>query len=571
MASLTRHLAVDVGGSCLRMVALAPDGRGRPSVVGLAEVELAGDVSKPGELFPLLVAGFQQGLGQLPGRHRDAIFTLGGPAVFTRLIKIPQASPGKLDQLIQFEAQQTVPAIEQALWDFQILPSVDPGTVEVMLLAIKKETVEEITAAAAAAGLRGHSVTLAPAALLNAFFFHYPEMEGCTLILEIGARATNLLLVEAGRIFTRVIPLGGNAITQAVATDLQETPAGAETLKKAKGFVHPGGSYADAEDPVASRISKLARGVMTRLHTEVERSITFYRSQQGGGKPGLVLLAGGGALLPHTDLFFQDKLKIPARFFQPFRRLGVSGQGSAALIQRDFPAWASGIGAGLQALPSAPAPVNVLGTRQKDPSQNRYAQGASVVGIISLLLLLLLPGVHGFWQGAKLHGQLEERRVLLDQANLAVKSQADAKKNLEDTLRKMELVQVVEQRRHRWARLLEELRNQSEAGMWITRLEVKPGEPAPPGAAGRPTPADVVVLEGMFEARSREADARAVEEFRRKLEAGGQLRSVVIVEREAPREVDGRTDQVALTFRLRAEWPGETTSPAPPGDKSKKP
>lgn len=193
------------------------------------------------------------------------------------------------------------------------------------------------------------------------------------------------------------------------------------------------------------------------------------------------------------------------------------------------------------------------------------------MGIASLLLLLLLPGVHGFWQGTKLHRQLEERRVLLDQAKLAVKSQADAKKTLEDTLRKMELVQVVEQRRHRWARLLEELRNQSEAGMWITRLEVKPGESAPPGVAGRPAPADVVVLEGMFEARSREADARAVEEFRRKLEAGGQLRSVVIVEREAPREVEGRTDQVALTFRLRAEWPGDATLPAPAGDKSKKP
>lgn len=70
-------------------------------------------------------------------------------------------------------------------------------------------------------------------------------------------------------------------MTQAVATDLQESFAGAEVLKKAKGFVHPGGAYEDPSDAATARISKLTRGVMTRLHAEVERSITFFRSQQG--------------------------------------------------------------------------------------------------------------------------------------------------------------------------------------------------------------------------------------------------------------------------------------------------
>lgn len=87
---------------------------------------------------------------------------------------------------------------------------------------------------------------------------------------------------------------GGASVTQAIAADLQESFAGAEVLKRAKGFVHPGGSYEEPAEEQVARISKLARGVMTKLHTEVERSITFYRSQQAGSRPTRVLLAGVG-------------------------------------------------------------------------------------------------------------------------------------------------------------------------------------------------------------------------------------------------------------------------------------
>lgn len=555
MASFTRHLAVDVGVTSLRLLELAPDGRGRPTVVGLAEVGLEGDASKPGEMFPALVAGLQEGRSKIASRCQDVVFTLGGPSVFTRLIKIPPAAPAKLAQMIQFEAQQTVPAIEQALWDHQILPSSDPSSVEIMLFAIKKETVEELMAACAAAGLRCQAVTLAPASLLNAYRFNYPEGTGCTLVLDIGARATNLLLLEEGKIFARVIPLGGGSVTQAVATDTQDSQAGAETLKKAKGFVHPGGSYADADDPVASRISKLARGVMTRLHTEVERSITFYRSQQGGEKPSQVLLAGGGALLGYTDLFFQEKLKAPVHFFQPFRRLALAGPALPNQVQKNFPVWAAAVGASLQAIPDVPMGLNVLRSRTTARTSGSLTGFPALVGAVSLALLLLLPGVHGFWKGTFLEGQLTEKKANLQEAQLAIQDQAKAKQALEETLRRMELVEVLERQRFRWPRLLEELRKQSEPGMWMTRLETKSAEAGSTAAA--PPPPELLILEGMFETRSREADARAVEKFREKLEKGGLLRSVVIQEREAPREVEGRTDQVALTFRLQAEWPRE--------------
>jgi type IV pilus assembly protein PilM len=308
--------------------------------------------------------------------------------------------------MIGFEAQQTVPAIEQALWDYQVVPSPSPSEVEALILAIKRETVEELSAAAASAGLKPQSVTLTPAALLNAFSFNYPEATGCNLIMEIGARATTILLVEGSRIFVRVVPLGGAAISQAVATDLQESFAGAEILKRAKGFVHPGGAYEDPADAATARISKLARGVMTRLHAEVERSVTFFRSQQGGGKPVQAWLLGGGAILGYTDLFFREKLRIPVEFFQPFRRLGLPASVEAQAAARNFSMWGGGVGTALQALPDSPVRINVLGAIGRAQAQKSRDVPAMVVAAVAGAGLLLLPGVHGFWQGAKVGGRL---------------------------------------------------------------------------------------------------------------------------------------------------------------------
>ena len=338
MASFPRTLAIDLGSSAVRLLEVGPDSKGRPAIFALGEEEIAYDPAKTSDFLPLYLQALTSVLERTSTKTRLCHLCLGGPAVFSRILKVPAADPGKVGSMVGFEAQQTVPAIEQALWDYQLLPSAQSAEVEALILAIKKDTVEEMSAAASAAGLRPQVVTLAPAALLNAFYFNYPEATGCSLMMEIGARATTILLVEGSRLFVRVVPLGGATMTQAVATDLQESFAGAEVLKKAKGFVHPGGAYEDPADAATARISKLARGVMTRLHAEVERSITFFRSQQGGGKPTQAWLSGGGAVLGYTDLFFREKLKIPVEFFQPFRRLILPPTIEAQSAARNFSA-----------------------------------------------------------------------------------------------------------------------------------------------------------------------------------------------------------------------------------------
>ena len=577
MASFSRTLAIDLGASAVRLAEMAPDSKGRPMVMGLAEAEIVHDSAKSPDLFPLYSQALGAALGRMSSKTRQCHLCLGGPAVFSRILKVPAMDPGKVSSMIGFEAKQAVPAIEQALWDYQLLSSAQPGEVEALVLAIKKEAVEEMSAAAAAVGLKPVSVTLAPAALLNAFYFNYPQTTGSALLLDIGSRATLIVLVEGSRLFVRVVPLGGGAVSQAVATDLQESLTGAELLKKAKGFVHPGGAYEDPADAVAARISKLSRGVMTRLHAEVERSITFFRSQQGGSKPARAWLAGGGALLGYTDLFFREKLQIPVEFFQPFRRLGIGPGVSSQTVAKDFPCWGVAVGAGLQALPDPPVRINVLGTLARAEAEKRKDVPAYAVGALAAAGLLFLPGVHGAWQAAKMGEQLAGETQRVEEASQVLEKGEAANKKLLGTLQELEMAASLEKERWRWPGLLAELKKNSPPRLWITSLRVVPMRPDMPGgteggkagpgggaqAKGAVAPSPVVEIGGMFETQSEKADAQAVQKFQQALDQGGVLQKVVVLERETPLYREGKTDQVALKFRLQAEWPLVLTAPKP--------
>jgi len=567
MASFPRILAVDLGASAVRLVELGPDGKGRPTLLSLIEEEIPFDPAKTSDFFPWYASALTAAVARLPSKTRQCHLCLGGPAVFARILKVPAADAGQVGSMIRFEAQQTVPAIEQALWDYQVIPSPQAGEAEALILAIKRETVDEVSAAAASAGLKPQSVTLVPAALLNGFLYNYPEASGCHLIMEIGARATTILLVEGSRIFVRVVPLGGVAVSQAVATDLQESFAGAETLKRAKGFVHPGGAYEDPADAATARISKLARGVMTRLHTEVERSVTFFRSQQGGGKPVQAWLAGGGVTLGYTELFFREKLTIPVDYFQPFRRLGLPASPEGQIAARKFSVWGAAVGTALQALPEVPVRINVLGAIARAQAQKNRDVPAMVVAAVAGAGLLLLPGVHGFWQAAKVGGRLAEQTTRVDEASGALQKLEMENKKLFTVVQRAELALKLERERFRWPQLLAELKRHSQKKVWITSLQVvtapEAAETAAPAKQAAEPPVPVVEIGGMFETQSEKADAEAVANFQRALEAGGVLRKVEILEREAPQYVDGKTDQVALKFRLKAEWPMEASSQTP--------
>jgi type IV pilus assembly protein PilM len=570
MATFARRVVLDVGAGEIRIAEVSPDKKGFPVLTQLRAMELNIDPAKPAEFFPAVLQSVGALAKEMGIKNGFCTLCLGGPSVFTRVIKLPLTDPAQVEQMVGFEAQQAVPAIEEACWDFQVFPPGQSGAAELeaLILAMKRETVTETMAAASAAGMKTDMVDLAPTALINAFRYQYPEVETCTLILEIGARATNILMVEGKKIFCRVVPLGGASVTQAIAADLQESFAGAEVLKKAKGFVHPGGSYEEPADEQVARMSKLARGVMTRLHTEVERSITFYRSQQAGSRPTRVLLAGGGSALGLTDLFFRDKLKVPVEFFQPFRRLAIGPGLNRAEFAKNFPAWASLVGVALRALPDSPCKINILGSEQKAAANRTKDRPAMVAAAVGLGLMLLLPGVHGFWQSMRLQGVITPQSAEVEDAEAALTQVLAEQKKANAILALANEAVALEGERMRWPLLLEEIRSKTLPGLWVTSLRLSgdasgDGEGgATPKATNAQPKAPMLEIGGFFETQSEAADAKVVEDFRLALAKGGILQNVTTTQRDNPERVDGKTEQVALRFAMQAEWPVGGVLPA---------
>src|SRR5438477_904301 len=315
-----------------------------------------------------------------------------GFQTFSKFVKLPPVDTSKVTQIIQYEAQQNVPfPLEEVVWDYQILGAAANGELEVFLVAIKADIVEGLFRASEGAGLRLQLVDVSPAALCNAFRYNYNDLEGCTMLLDIGAKTSNLLFFDSGNVYSRGINIGANSITQDFAAESKMRFAEAEKVKIAEGFVSLGGAYEEPDNPHQAAISKIARQVMTRLHIQVNQTIQFYRGQQGGSQPTRLFLAGGGSIMPYTAQFFAEKLNVPVEYFNPFRNIQIDPAVNLEELARVAHSMGEVVGLGLRNLAHCPVELNLMpeSTRKwRDFNEKKPYLIATVFTMVAVVAVL---------------------------------------------------------------------------------------------------------------------------------------------------------------------------------------
>src|SRR5438874_728169 len=319
-------------------------------------------IENPGEpvRHAKITATIREILNELGIKSAKVNYAVAGQSVFARFVKLPSVAEEKIDRIIAFEAQQNVPfPIDEVVWDYQLVGGGADEQLQVVLVAIKSDLLEGINSAVEAAGLRPMVIGVANMALYNAFRYNYSDVTDSSLVVDIGARTTNLLFIEPGKIFSRSVPIGGSSITTALAREFNEPFAAAETRKRESGFVSLGGAYADPADVDIARMSKIIRSTMTRLHAEIMRSISHYRSQQQGKAPARIYLCGGSSGMPYMREFFQEKLQVPIEFFNPVRNVAVANEADARQIARSAHLLGELVGLGLRAVASCPMELNL--------------------------------------------------------------------------------------------------------------------------------------------------------------------------------------------------------------------
>ncbi len=361
MLNTKSFLTVDFGAGSLKLAEFETNDAGGLTLKSFAIKPLGLEGSQDATREATILKALQETLAEKGVKSKNVNVCAPGFHVFSKFVKLPPVDATKVTQIIQYEAQQNVPfPLAEVVWDYQILGSAASGELEVLLVAIKSEVVEGLFRVAAQAKLKLSLCDASPAALCNAFRYNYGDMDDCTMLLDIGAKTSNLLFFEKGKVFSRSINLGANTITHDFANESKLKFDEAEKIKIAEGFVSLGGAYEEPENANQAAISKIARQFMTKLHIQVNQTIQFYRGQQGGAQPQRLFLSGGASLMPYTAQFFAEKLNIPVEYFNPLRNLQIDPSVNLEELARVAHSLGEVVGLGLRNLAHCPVEMNLM-------------------------------------------------------------------------------------------------------------------------------------------------------------------------------------------------------------------
>src|SRR4051812_13205137 len=233
-------VGLDIGSSAVKAVELKPSGKGF-KVTAFAIEPIPPDSIVDGAIIDgTAVADAIRRLFENKGfKSKDVAASLSGNAVIVKKISLPVMSEAELAESIYWEAEQYIPFdIQDVNLDYQILDAGtgpdSKGTMEVLLVAAKKEKIADYTGVISQAGRTPVLVDVDAFALQNAYEVNYGLNPGTVVVLlNAGASAININILSGDQsLFTRDISIGGNAYTEAVQKELNLPFEAAEQAKR---------------------------------------------------------------------------------------------------------------------------------------------------------------------------------------------------------------------------------------------------------------------------------------------------------------------------------------------------
>jgi type IV pilus assembly protein PilM len=500
MLNSKSFLAVDFGAGSLKLAEFEINEAGglRLKQYGLRSLGAEGAQETAREATVL--KGLQELIAEKGTKAKTVNVCAPGFHVFSKFVKLPPVDAGKVTQIIQYEAQQNVPfPLEEVVWDYQILGSTPGGELEVLLVAIKADIVEGLFRVTEAAGLKLQLADVSPAALCNTFRYNYGDLEDCTMLLDIGAKTSNLLFFEKGKVFSRSINLGANSITQDFSNESKLKWDQAEKTKIEEGFVSLGGAYEEPENPHQAAISKIARQFMTRLHIQVNQTMQFYRGQQGGSAPQRLFLSGGASIMPYTAQFFAEKLNIPVEYFNPLRNVQIDPSINLEELAKVAHSLGEVVGLGLRNLAHCPVELNLMPESTLKWQSFNQKKPYFIASVFSLVAVVAAIGwLFSQLADAKVSASTDLETQITPQEQRSQQFRT-AYQALQKTQKDVGLVVGWMDNRYYWADVLSSIREalirvesgiktklRADAGVWIERfVTVEPGAMAM-GEGGMP-------------------------------------------------------------------------------------
>jgi type IV pilus assembly protein PilM len=254
---------------------------------------------------------------------KDVAASLSGNAVIVKKITLPVMTDAELAESIYWEAEQYIPFdIQDVNLDYQIL---DPGdaangkaTMDVLLVAAKKEKIADYTGVIAQAGRTAVVVDVDAFALQNAFEVNYGIEAGqVVVLLNAGASATNINILQGDQsVFTRDISIGGNAYTEALQKELNLPFEQADQLKR--GEPVDGMTFEDAR-PVL-------RAVTENVMLEIQKTFDFFKATAASDRIDRIVVSGGASRAEGFLEMLTERFEAPVELFDPFKNVAFDAK-----------------------------------------------------------------------------------------------------------------------------------------------------------------------------------------------------------------------------------------------------
>jgi type IV pilus assembly protein PilM len=346
MAKSKLAVGLDIGSSSVKLVQLK-EKKGGHQLLAYGAAPLPPEAIVDGALMnsSAIVQAIQELFEQQKVKAKEVAIGVRGHSVIIKKISVPRMTQEELDESIQWEAEQYIPFdVKDVNIDTQILtPDADAaGQMDVLLVAAKKDMINDYTSVCAEAGLTATVVDVDAFAVQNAFETSYGAAGETVVIVNLGAAVSNINVIARGvTTFTRDITMGGNAFTEEIQKQLNISYDEAEALKV--------GGQGETDAVVPQEVERVIQGVAEQLGGEIQRSLDFYASTAADGKITRAYLSGGTARIPALFKTVEARAGVGVEILNPFKNIEIDNRRfDPAAILVAAPSAAVGVGLALR-------------------------------------------------------------------------------------------------------------------------------------------------------------------------------------------------------------------------------
>jgi type IV pilus assembly protein PilM len=351
MASRAPVWGIDVGQCSLKAIKLQQAGD-QVEMLAFDVVEHETILSQAEtDATAIIIKAIETFVGRNDMRGSRVVVSVPGQQTLTRFTKMPPVEPKKIPDMVQYEASQQIPFdLDEVVWDYQVFTDKDSPDVEVGIFAIRKELIRNHLAQFLSHGIEPMMVQASPMASYNACQYEQLGDAGkATILLDMGALATDLIVAEGGRIWSRPVPIGGNRFTEALVTAFKLSFKKAEHLKRNA-----------ATSKHARQVFNAMRPVFADLVSEVQRSIGFYTSTHRDAHITRVVGMGNAFKLPGLQKFLQQNLQIEVDRLSALNKVVASAAQQSPAFADNVMSFSVAYGLAVQGLGIAAVNSNLL-------------------------------------------------------------------------------------------------------------------------------------------------------------------------------------------------------------------